>query len=70
MEKVEAINLYNNKGKQIIPQEENKQPIKKRDLFWKSMILLGVINVILTLLNIEKYFINVDKDEEVHNITL
>lgn len=31
MEKVEAPNLNNNKGKQIIPQEENKPSIKKRD---------------------------------------
>ena len=70
MEKIEDINLYKNKGKQIIPQEGNKSPLKKRDHFWKSMILFGVINLILTLLNIEKYFINVDKDEEVHNTTL
>ena len=34
------------------------------------MIPFWVINVILTLLNIEKYFINVDKEEEVQNTTL
>ena len=35
------------------------------------MLLLGVINVFLTLMNIEKYYINVDNDDDVvHNTTL
>ena len=41
---------------------EKSKPIKrKKDHFWKSMLLFGVINVFLTLSNIEKYFIN-EKD--------
>ena len=67
MEKVESINL--NKQKDFI-KKETFRPVRKKDHFWKSMLLFGVINVFLTLMNIEKYFINVDEDEEVHNTTL
>ena len=69
MDKVESVNLT--KQHNIINKEEFV-PIrkKKKDYFWKSMLLFGVINVFLTLMNIEKYFINVDKDDEVHNTTL
>ena len=67
---MEEINLY--KQKNII-NKDNEPQKKKKDYFWKSMLLFGVINVILTLMNIEKYFINVDDDEwsnEIHNTTL
>ena len=69
MDKVESVNLT--KQQNYINKEEFV-PIrkKKKDYFWKSMLLFGVINVFLTLMNIEKYFINVDKDDEVHNTTL
>ena len=66
MEK-ETINLY--KQKNII-NKENLTKKKKKDHFWKSMLLFGIINVFLTLLNIEKYFINVEKDDVIYNTTL
>ena len=66
MEK-ETINLY--KQKNII-NKENLTKKKKKDHFWKSMLLFGIINVFLTLMNIEKYFINVEKDDVIYNTTL
>ena len=37
---------------------ENPDFIKKqKDHFWKSMLFLGLINVFLGLMNIEKYFL-------------
>ena len=66
MEK-ETINLF--KQKNII-NKENLTKKKKKDHFWKSMLLFGIINVFLTLLNIEKYFINVEKDDVIYNTTL
>ena len=68
MDKAESINLT--KKKDFIKKEVFK-PVRKRDHFWKSMLLFGVINVFLTLMNIEKYFINVDEEDgEIHNTTL
>ena len=71
MDKIESVNL--NKQHNIINKEQFGQIKKqKKDHFWKSMLLLGVINVFLTLMNIEKYYINVDNDDDdvVHNTTL
>ena len=69
MEKLETLDFV--KQKNII--FKGRKPRKKKDHFWKSMLLFGVINIFLTLMNIEKYFINVDKEEDddvVHNTTL
>ena len=67
MDTAESVNLT--KQKDLIKKEVFK-PVRKRDHFWKSMLLFGVINVFLTLMNIEKYFINVDEEGEIHNTTL
>ena len=69
MEKLEEINLYRQK---YVIDKSNTPKKKKKDHFLKSMLLFGVINVFLALMNIEKYFINVEDegDNEIHNTTL
>ena len=61
------VNLFKTKGPDYSFREK-----KEKSYFWKSMLLFGVINVILTLMNIEKYFINVEEEDDkvIHNTTL
>ena len=66
MENIEKVDFK--KVKNTI-YEKNKPIKRKKDHFWKSMLLFGVINVFLTLSNIEKYFIN-EKDNPFKNIKL
>ncbi len=68
MQKLEAVDL--DKQNDTIFKGENLK--QKANHFWKSMLLIGVINVFLGLMNIEKYFINDELEEEnvVHNTTL
>ena len=57
MRKFKQVNLA--KQKDIVYKSHIKFTEKPKDHFWKSMILVGVINVFLGLMNFEKYFINV-----------
>ena len=69
MEKISTVDLKKFKKIMIKSKEENSHIKNQKDHFWKSMILFGVINAFLTLLNIEKYFINIE-DDPFKNITL
>ena len=71
MDYTEPVDLFKQKSIRIKDSSTTFRPKKEKSYFWKSMLLFGVINVFLTLLNIEKYFINVDKEDDViHNTTL
>ena len=56
MQQFKKVNLE--KQKDIIFKSHIKFTEKPKDHFWKSMILVGVINVFLGLMNVEKYFMN------------
>ena len=57
----ESFNLFSYRDK--IKKEVFKQN-RKNTHFFKFMLLFVIINILLTLINIEKYFINADK---IHN---
>ena len=55
--KFNAITIKNlEKQKDIVYKSHIKFTEKPKDHFWKSMVLVGVINVFLGLINFEKYF--------------
>ncbi len=56
MKKFKPIDL--DKQKDVVIKSQIKFTETPKDHFWKSMILVGVVNIFLGLINFEKYFLN------------
>ena len=56
MQKFKPINLQ--KQKDIVFKSHIRFTEKPEDHFWKSMVLVGVINIFLGLINYQKYFMS------------